>query len=1331
MTDQIKVSVEIDKLKAEHNLRDLSRQLSSVDNLINQLTRTGVTWASDFKTATEKVREKLDNVGGGLSKLSNDGVKSSKKLRDEFKALTDQINRLDSSVSKVGRNFLTNLSAAKLPITAGLRDDDNKRRTAHLSNLQKQYQKEQQALQQHQAKQTNLSQAALAKSQAQFKNREAARLAFHEKERNDLQKRQATFAKHWAMVNSINRAGAIRAAEYRVKSIGQLSKDLPNASVLSSTKSLGGAKAVAAAMKEQETATKKAEAARKAKTRADQEALRTGVKLADSSKRIGIASLNQAGSVNKLASAWKLAKQNMAEGISIANLFQTAARGLTAAVSGLVFKFVEWVKFAPTLASDMLGFRNALQLVTGSQAEASSLLNKAVDIAVRLKLSITSVTKEYSKFINSATIAGLSVEKATHTFESFSIAARVLNLNQQRTSGMFLALEQMVSKGRVSMEELRRQLGEHIPGALNLAAQAMGYGRDELGKFIKEVSSGNVVSIELVENLGKLLRGRTEKLLPEALKKFSAAVQNLTNAFTQLGLQLGELIAKVLGPAADGLATVVRAFSAWLPAAEVLSGANAELGEQLSEVNSTITSVTETVNVLTGSEQQLAEETETASTQIKTLKEEMDGFGIAGVAMIGTVGTAGLGGALALLGKGLSLIKSGLKTFGSAVLRVLSPIKGLMIALGAGGLSAILVKLYGLYVSLIGIIVRFGLTLAAFVVINPYGALATAVAALTAGLYLAIEGHDELEERQSKVNKNFVDMAAETKSANTALEEIKATMADFGQVELVVTADAVQKENQKLQRRNQYLAEGLKAKEEEVGFWDEQLDKIGYVTDDMAAYRKELQEVATAQSINNGLIKEGTVKTEELKEEAKKVTLAFESIKTASQAFVDNFKIEKLELELSLIGKDKVRADIAQIYQDAAHEVAKLNAENGNPVANQAEIERINRARDLRIEIVKNKAAYESYRDTIKSFESAASSLDKTVTGNIVSLEQAAMAIGKTGFELDQLNSQFKIAALEQKANKLATEATTTAQLQQVAAIRQQVETIKALHQNLNLLKEEERKRQKQLQEQKQAISEFNTLRKQGQDILNKTLPLEARYRKAWDEMLPKLAAAGASQEQLATASKQLWAQIVDDADNGLRSMEALSEEFAKAMQNNFSDFFFDAMKGDFDNIETAFTDMLFRMVAEAAATNLSKHLMSPSGGGGILDSILSSGTVQSLFNIAPPMPVGGIPGVSPSTGIMQMGGGGLVNLPGFATGGDFTVGGTGGTDSQVVAFRATPGENVRVRPPSKGSAMDGPSGTTILNFNVTTPDAESFGASRPHLEVELRQMMENAGRNI
>lgn len=59
--------------------------------------------------------------------------------------------------------------------------------------------------------------------------------------------------------------------------------------------------------------------------------------------------------------------------------------------------------------------------------------------------------------------------------------------------------------------------------------------------------------------------------------------------------------------------------------------------------------------------------------------------------------------------------------------------------------------------------------------------------------------------------------------------------------------------------------------------------------------------------------------------------------------------------------------------------------------------------------------------------------------------------------------------------------------------------------------------------------------------------------------------------------------------------------------------------------------------------------------------------------------------GSSSSGGFLGDIGGWFKKTLGFAGGGDFTVGGGGGTDSQLVAFRATPGEEVSVRRPGQG----------------------------------------------
>ena len=69
-----------------------------------------------------------------------------------------------------------------------------------------------------------------------------------------------------------------------------------------------------------------------------------------------------------------------------------------------------------------------------------------------------------------------------------------------------------------------------------------------------------------------------------------------------------------------------------------------------------------------------------------------------------------------------------------------------------------------------------------------------------------------------------------------------------------------------------------------------------------------------------------------------------------------------------------------------------------------------------------------------------------------------------------------------------------------------------------------------------------------------------------------------------------------------------------------------------------------------------------------------------------------------------------MAQTPGFAFGGDFTVGGTGGTDSQMVAFRATPGERVSVSTPQqdrdrgRATAEASPQSPKFNIINVVDP---------------------------
>jgi ribosomal protein L12E/L44/L45/RPP1/RPP2 len=96
---------------------------------------------------------------------------------------------------------------------------------------------------------------------------------------------------------------------------------------------------------------------------------------------------------------------------------------------------------------------------------------------------------------------------------------------------------------------------------------------------------------------------------------------------------------------------------------------------------------------------------------------------------------------------------------------------------------------------------------------------------------------------------------------------------------------------------------------------------------------------------------------------------------------------------------------------------------------------------------------------------------------------------------------------------------------------------------------------------------------------------------------------------------------------------------------------------------------------------------------------ILGTGPLASLF---------GMQGMNGATG-------GLIGmlfsgLTGFANGGSFVVGGSGGIDSQIAAFRATPGERVTI---SNDDRPVGASATFVINSSPTFYNADPASEAR------------------
>lgn len=178
--------------------------------------------------------------------------------------------------------------------------------------------------------------------------------------------------------------------------------------------------------------------------------------------------------------------------------------------------------------------------------------------AERLGLSLQPLAAQYSRFAIAAASANLTNEEVKETFLGFTEAARVFNLSVEDTQGVFRALEQVLSKGKVQAEELRGQLGDRLSGAFTAFARALGLSNAELDKLLE---TGKITAREIVK-LGSEYRRTVAGQLEPATKSLRAELARLDNAITEFKLSVAQ----------GGLAEVVReltiSFTAFLRSTE-------------------------------------------------------------------------------------------------------------------------------------------------------------------------------------------------------------------------------------------------------------------------------------------------------------------------------------------------------------------------------------------------------------------------------------------------------------------------------------------------------------------------------------------------------------------------------------------------------------------------------------------------------------------------------------------------------------------------------------------------------------------------------------------
>ena len=183
-----------------------------------------------------------------------------------------------------------------------------------------------------------------------------------------------------------------------------------------------------------------------------------------------------------------------------------------AAVGQAVDNLITYSAAIATTTAEVNKSKIALAGVTKNVNDYDFALKTARDAGDKFLIPITEAARKFTKLQASVVGAGFDTKTTAKTFNAISAAIIATGGSTEDLNGALTATAQVFSKGKVTAEELRGQIGERLPGAFTIFAQSIGKTPQQLDKALQdgEVSLGDF--IKFVEELGKRYSTTAEEL---------------------------------------------------------------------------------------------------------------------------------------------------------------------------------------------------------------------------------------------------------------------------------------------------------------------------------------------------------------------------------------------------------------------------------------------------------------------------------------------------------------------------------------------------------------------------------------------------------------------------------------------------------------------------------------------------------------------------------------------------------------------------------------------------------------------------------------------------
>jgi len=228
-------------------------------------------------------------------------------------------------------------------------------------------------------------------------------------------------------------------------------------------------------------------------------------------------------------------------------------------------RIIDYTKslFDATIAAERQNI--ALKNISATNEEYANSIGFLNEITNKYGQSINSVRESYVGFIAASKSSNLALGERQKIYESIIQAGSTLQLSNDKIERSLNAVSQMFSKGNVSAEELRQQLGESLPGAFGIMAKALNVNEKQLNKMLEQ---GEVLAKDALPKFGAALTELYGDKAQNNVNTWAGGLNRATNSIiawsqrTNESIGLTRKMADAANWLADNLDSVINAILA-------------------------------------------------------------------------------------------------------------------------------------------------------------------------------------------------------------------------------------------------------------------------------------------------------------------------------------------------------------------------------------------------------------------------------------------------------------------------------------------------------------------------------------------------------------------------------------------------------------------------------------------------------------------------------------------------------------------------------------------------------------------------------------------------